>query len=256
MFSLAEKVAVITGAASGIGRATAQRFSRAGATVVVTDVADGSSVAEQIGGIYLRADISVEEQVEELMQGAVDRLGAIDIIVNNAGIMAGGEVIEHEPVEAYRRQFDVNTMGVVYGIKHGAPRMNDGGSIVNTASIAAVLGIAGLTSYAVSKWSVVGITKSAAVELAPRGIRVNCVCPGSTDTQLGRTEEDDAFTNAASLVGRLGQPEEIAAVMHFLASDDASYVTGQSLMVDGGLTAGQSIPLVQAVFQAKMTGGL
>ena len=256
MFSLAEKVAVITGAASGIGRATAQRFSRAGATVVVTDVADGSSVAEQIGGIYLRADISVEEQVEELMQGAVDRLGAIDIIVNNAGIMAGGEVIEHEPVEAYRRQFDVNTMGVVYGIKHGAPRMNDGGSIVNTASIAAVLGIAGLTSYAVSKWSVVGITKSAAVELAPRGIRVNCVCPGSTDTQLGRTEEDDAFTSAASLVGRLGQPEEIAAVMHFLASDDASYVTGQSLVVDGGLTAGQSIPLVQTVFQAKMTGGL
>ena len=256
MFSLAEKVAVITGAASGIGRATAQRFSRAGATVVVADVADGSSVAEQIGGIYLRADISVEEQVEELMQGAVDRLGAIDIIVNNAGIMAGGEVIEHEPVEAYRRQFDVNTMGVVYGIKHGAPRMNDGGSIVNTASIAAVLGIAGLTSYAVSKWSVVGITKSAAVELAPRGIRVNCVCPGSTDTQLGRTEEDDAFTSAASLVGRLGQPEEIAAVMHFLASDDASYVTGQSLVVDGGLTAGQSIPLVQTVFQAKMTGGL
>jgi NAD(P)-dependent dehydrogenase (short-subunit alcohol dehydrogenase family) len=242
-FSLEGKVAVITGAAGGIGSATARRFAGAGASVVLADVTDASGLASELGGMFVRTDVSDEGQVKALMDAAAGAHTRIDIAINNAGMPAGGAPISDLDAEVFRRGYETNALGVMFGIKHAVPHMTRGGSIVNTASLAGLQGMYGSAPYVASKFAVVGITRTAALELAARGIRVNCICPGNIATAMGAPESFAAVTDAMTPLGRPGRPEEIAAVFHFLASDDASYITGQAISVDGGMTAGPHLRL-------------
>ncbi len=249
-FSLAGKIAVVTGGASGIGLATAQRFRAAGAEVVIGDLAPaGVQIADEMGARFVVTDVSDEEQVAALMQTAVDAHGQLDIAVNNAGIAIGIDSIEHEPAEAYRRTFEVNVMGVVHGIKHAARRMSDGGAIVNTASMAGVIGFPGFSDYAASKWSVIGLTKTASVDLGPKGIRVNAVCPTGVKTAMGADEhawQGLAMELLHQYPRGFAEAANIAAAIHFLASDDARFVNGHALPVDGGGGVGPSVELIEA----------
>jgi 3alpha(or 20beta)-hydroxysteroid dehydrogenase len=253
MFSIDGKVAVITGGASGIGLATARRFAEAGARVVLADVTESSALASEIGGSFLRTDVSREEEVEALMGRAAKDHGRIDVVINNAGIATDANQLEAVPAADFERAFHVNTMSVVFGIKHAIPHMHEGGSIINTASSAGVQGVPTYGAYAASKSAIVSITRTAALELAPRGIRVNCVCPGTVDTPMAYQEGLEAELALAPKImplGRLCKPEEVAALFHFLASHEAAFISGQAICIDGGMTAGLGfgvlIPLLSA----------
>ena len=249
MFSLENKVAVITGGAGGIGGATVRRFASAGARVVVADVNDAQALAEEVAGLFVQTDVSDEAQVEALMNAAASAHGRIDVVINNAGIPVGGAAIVDVAAEDVRRSFGTNALGAVYGIKHAVPHMQEGGAIINTASLAGLQGMYGSGPYVAAKFAVVGITKTAALELAGRGIRVNCVCPGNIDTPMGASPEFAAVTNAMTPLARPGRPEEVAALFHFLASDDCLYLTGQAISIDGGMTAGPSLRLGDLIKQ-------
>ncbi len=243
MFALEGKIAVITGAAGGIGSAIARRFASAGATVVLADRADGSALAAELGGLFVSTDVADEAQVGALMMKAAEAHGRIDVVINNAGMPAGGGPMAELDSDVFLRGYETNALGVMYGIKHAAPHMGSGGSIVNTASLAGLQGMYGSAPYVASKFAVVGITKTAALELAARGIRVNCVCPGNIATAMGAPPAFAAVTDAMTPLGRAGRPEEVAALFHFLASDEASYITGQAICIDGGMTAGPHLRL-------------
>ena len=243
LFSLEGKVAVVTGGASGIGRATAERLTHAGAHVVIGDRNDASSIAAELDGLAMRVDVSVEQDVARLMQTASERFGSIDVAINNAGV-GTTEWLPDMNQEALDLNLDVNFKGVVWGIKHAARFMNDGGSIVNTASIAALFGSPGYAAYAASKAAIVSATKTAALELAPRGIRVNCVCPGTVDTPMSEGEDVElemAIADKIHPLGRIAQPEEIAALFHYLSADESSFITGQAIAIDGGMSAGSGL---------------
>ena len=246
MFSLNQKTAVITGAAGGIGFAIAKRFRAAGANVIMSDLSDGSAKAASIGAHFQQADVSEEEQVEALMQRAVDEFGSLDIAVNNAGMMIVGSSIIDESNDAYRKQFDVNVMSVVYGIRQAAKRMKPGSAIVNTASLAFQRSGAGISGYVMSKAPIVNLTRCAAIELAPSGIRCNAICPSTTETAMGWVNN---YARLSAPMGRAAKPEEIAPVVHFLASDDASWVNGEAVVIDGGIMAGPT-PALQAAANA------
>ncbi len=249
MFDLHGKRAVVTGGASGIGLATARRFRDAGADVVTADIADGTSSAQEMGALFLRADVAVEAQVEEMLAEAARHLGGIDILVNNAGIGDGEGTIQEQPADVYRHQFDVNVLGPIYGMKHVVAYMGDGGSIVNMASMAGVVGFPGFASYGVSKAALIGITRTAALELAPRGIRVNAVCPTGVDTPMMAPDvappDEVAVIETIQPIGRMATAEEIAAAVHFLVADDCAMMTGHALHVDGGLVAGPSLGAIE-----------
>jgi len=251
MFSLDGKVAVITGGAANLGKATAQRFARAGAKVVIGDCdAAGGAVAEELGGRFVACDVSSETEVEHLMEVAVRDFGRLDIVINNAGIGQGTYLTEITEA-SFDRTVAVNTKGVLWGIKHAAPRITDGGAILNTASMAGVIGEAGWASYVAAKAAVIGITKTAAIELGPRGIRVNCICPSTIQWEEGDAEWGELADLEAKLVpffhqiGRLGRPEEVAALFHFLASDESAFLTGLAIPIDGGLSAGVSLGVIE-----------
>jgi len=259
LFNLSAKVAVVTGGASGIGLATVRRFRAAGAHVVIADLSDATDLAEELGGVFVRTDVSDEAQVAGLMAKTAERFGRIDILVNNAGIAIDAGPFPNHDHDAFRRQFDVNLMGPVYGIKHGATHMHDGGSIVNTSSMAGMVGFPEYVSYGASKWGLIGITKTAALELAPRGIRVNAVCPTGVTTPMmavgdEASEGELAVIEILQPLSRLATPEEIAASIHFLASDDCGMITGHALPVDGGLVAGPSTQSIEVAI-AKLREG-
>ncbi len=253
MFSIDGKVAVITGAASGIGLATARRFAAAGAWVVLADVNEASHIAAQVGGDFVRTDVSREEEVEALMKRAAKPLGHIDIVINNAGIASDSKMLVSAPAADFERSFGVNTMGVVFGIKHAVPHMSQGGAIINTASVAGVQGALTYGAYAASKAAIINITQTAALELAPMGIRVNCVCPGTVNTPMiyqGASDPEVAIAEKMMPLGRLCEPEEVAALFHFLASDDAAFISGQAICIDGAMTAGLGLGIVTTLLSA------
>jgi NAD(P)-dependent dehydrogenase (short-subunit alcohol dehydrogenase family) len=253
LFSLAGKVAVITGGGSGIGLASAKRFVAAGARVTIANRTDSTGLAAAMGATFVRTDVSVEADVEALMNGVADREGGIDIVVNNAGFGEVGADVTGLSRAVLQRHLDVNLFGVQYGIKFGVARMRDGGSIVNVSSLAGLVGFPTYGAYVASKWAVIGLSKSAAVELGPRRIRVNCVCPGTIDTPINQQAGADAeleIVKTIAPLGRIGTADEVAAAIHFLASDDASYVTGSAIEVDGGWLAGTSMALIGRVLGA------
>lgn len=254
MFSLNNKVAVVTGGASGIGAATVRRFAAAGATCVVADLSDGAALAEEVGGSSHVVDVTDEGQVEALMTAVIETHGQLDVLVNNAGVIGPGRGITADSMADTRQVLEVNLLGVLHGVKFASRVMTPGSVIVNTASMAGMTGFPGLSAYGASKWGVVGLTKHAAVELGPLGIRINCVCPTGVDTPMAADVSDGAdehwATRAQSLANqhtrRLATADEVAAAIHFLASDDAAMVNGHALNVDGGLAAGLSVQLIEA----------
>ena len=247
LFSLEGKNAFVTGAAGGIGRAVAERFVQAGAKVVITDIVDSRAVAEEIGAKFIQVDVGSEESVVAGLQQAVEMLGCLDIVVNNAGVGDVGSLLAETTQELMERTTRINQWGVFFGLKHAPKLMNDGGSIINTASLAAIIKMAGSGAYSATKAAVVSLTKMAALELGQRGIRVNAVCPGYIATALGSGEEGKILCEQFTALGRVGTTQDLAGVFHFLAADESSYLTGQALVVDGGWSCGPSPQLLETI---------
>ena len=239
MFDLTHKVAVVTGGASGIGKAIVERFIQAGARVLLVDRND----ADIPGAVFHRADVSIEAEVRGMLERAVAEFGHVDILVNNAGIQPLGVSFDELTPQLLQRTLEVNVHSVAFGIKHGGQLLRTGGRIINTGSFVGMIGSPSGTAYSMSKAAVIHLTRLGAIELARKGITVNCVSPGTVLTPAVTDIPDNPeipFVSRATPLGRLARPEEIAAVFHFLASDDASYVTGAIVPVDGGITAGWS----------------
>jgi 3alpha(or 20beta)-hydroxysteroid dehydrogenase len=242
---LAGKVAIITGAARGQGAAEARRFAEEGASVVITDVLDTQlkAVAEEIGPAALAVthDVSSESDWAAVVKGAVDTFGGVDILVNNAAIYWTRPLVE-EKIADFERLLQVNLIGALRGIQAVVPAMTarGGGSIVNIASFAGIRGLYGHGSYGMSKWALRGLTKTAAIELGYKGIRVNAVLPGSIDTDMLPVAREDFEARFVDVpLGRVGTTREVADAVLFLASDESSYFTGSELNVDGGIAAGR-----------------
>ena len=248
--SFQDKVVLVTGGTSGIGRATALAFANAGAKVVIAGrrESEGQAVVSEIksaGGkaLFVRADVAHEAEVKALIEQTVATYGRLDVAFNNAGIEWLGPLTEATEAD-YRRTFDTNVWSIITSLKYEVPAMlkNGGGSIINTSSIAGHLGFSGASIYVASKHAVEGLTKTAALEFAKQGIRVNAVAPAAIETAMVDRfvgAEGDQRAGLASMhpIGRMGRAEEIAGAVLFLASDAASFITGESLKVDGGFAA-------------------
>ena len=253
MKRLAGKVAVITGAAAGIGHASALLFAREGAAVVVADLDPeaGEEAAARINGeggeaLFVPVDVADSGQVERMVRSAVETFGRVDVLFNNAGVNFPATVVDVGE-EAWQRSLDVNLKGVMLGCRHAIPEMlkTGGGSIVNTASMLGLVASPRQAPYSAAKGAVVMLTRQMAIDYAQRNIRVNCLCPSEVNTEMNRRFIEQSPDPEAELrrvlaripMDRMAEPEEIAAAALFLASDDSSYITGVALPVDGGLTA-------------------
>lgn len=248
MFSLTGRRAYITGGSSGIGRAVAEAFVAHGARVAIADIVDAAAVAGEIGAVAVHCDVADEESVRDSLQAAAATLGgALDIVVLNAGVGDVGPPLTGVDQALIEKVTRINHWGVMYGLKHAPANMRDGGSIVSTASMAAFINLPGASVYSAGKRAVTSLTEVAALELGARGIRVNCVCPGYTDTAMGSGEEGRLICEAFTALGRAATVEDLSGVYLFLASDASRYMTGQSLKVDGGWSCGPTEALLQLV---------
>ncbi|MDX6205421.1 MAG: hypothetical protein QOF39_1478 [Frankiales bacterium] len=248
------RVAVITGAASGIGLETARRFAAEGAKVVVADLADGpgQAAADEVGGIYVHTDVTDEDGVQAMYAAAIEHFGRLDICFNNAGISPpDDDSILETGIDAWRRVQEVNLTSVYLCCKYGIPPLLERGkgSIINTASFVALMGAAtSQISYTASKGGVLAMTRELGVQFARQGVRVNALCPGPVNTpllqELFAKDPERAARRLIHLpMGRFAEPQEIAAAVAFLASDDSSYITASQFLVDGGLTGAYVTPL-------------
>lgn len=244
------KVALITGASGGIGSATARRFAALGATLMLTDIDEDAlkKLADELrqegASVALRTcDVSKEKDVKQLVSQTIDKFGRIDILFNNAGIEGPRNPVTEYDTDDFDKVIDINLKGVFFGMKYVIERMlenDEGGAIVNTASIAGRKGFEGLTPYVASKHAVIGMTKTAALEFAEKKIRVNAICPGVIQTPMVERDSGgdlDAYKEMEP-VGRLGQPEEVADLVAFLCSDRSRFITGTAVHIDGGILAG------------------
>jgi NAD(P)-dependent dehydrogenase (short-subunit alcohol dehydrogenase family) len=247
------KVGLVTGGTSGIGRDTAVLFAKAGAKVVVSGrrEPEGQETIELIGaaggdGLFVKADVSKASDVETLIQKAVERFGRLDIAFNNAGIEGVWVPIVRQSEEDWDRTIDINLKGVWLCLKYEIRQMllqGGGGAIVNMASVVGLIGAAGAAAYSASKHGVMGLTKAAALETARNGIRINAVCPAAVETtmaeRLYNAPAVHKYVLSCHPVGRFGRPAEIAEAVVWMCSDRASFMTGQSLVIDGGFLAGR-----------------
>ena len=250
------KVAVVTGAAGVIGTATIRLLAERGARVVAVDrrEQDLKTAIEDLPAsaqaLAITADVTSEDEVADYVRAAIDKFGTIDVFYNNAGVEGDIKPITEYPLQSFRRVLDVNVVGVFLGLKHVLPVMlkQNRGSIINTASIAGLMGSPQVAVYSASKHAVIGLTKSAAWECSATAVRVNCVCPGLIDSRMlsaiiqgrnaGNTPTPHEKIVERIPARRLGQASEVASIVAFLASDEASFVSGSAYTVDGGRTAG------------------
>ena len=253
MFSLEGKNAIVTGGASGLGLATVKRFAAAGAKVVIADITDSSDLATEVNGLYIATDITKEDQVKALMSKTAETFSRIDILINNAGGGREANFFTELSAEDFDVDYKLNLMGTVFGMKHAAAHMTNGGAIVNTSSVAGFQGALTYAQYVAAKAAIIGVTKTAALEFADRNIRVNCICPGTIDTPMAHAEDAETELAIATLMmplGRLGKPEEVAALHHFLVADDCAFISGQAICIDGGMTAGLSMGIVSKLMES------
>jgi len=258
MGKLDDRVAAITGSASGIGKAIAELFLKEGARVVISDIQDdlGLELAKSLGenATYVHADVILEDDVKGIIDHAVDTFGRLDCLVNNAGMGGVKGEIETVPIEGFDRTIGILLRGVFLGMKHAAPIMKKqgGGNIINISSVAGLRGISQNHPYSAAKAAVLQLTRTVAMELAYHKIRVNSICPGSIVTSIfgaakGMSSADSVKTyedlkrlfEKGQPIRRAGLPEDVANAALWLASDDSSFVTGHALVVDGGVSAGQ-----------------
>ena len=257
MGKLDGRVVIVTGAARGQGEQEARLFAAEGAKVVVADVLDeqGEALAKELGGSasYVHLDVGEEADWGVAVRAAKEAHGRIDGLVNNAGILRFNSLVD-TPLEEFMQVVRVNQVGCFLGIKTVAAAMEDGGTIVNTASYTAVTGMAAVGTYAATKHAILGLTRVAALELADRRIRVNAMCPGAIDTAMSNPAQLDPDADVEAMssaldelyrklvpLGRIGKPAEVARLALFLTSDDSSYITGQPFVIDGGWLAGVSV---------------
>jgi NAD(P)-dependent dehydrogenase (short-subunit alcohol dehydrogenase family) len=250
------KIALVTGGTSGIGRETAVLFAKAGAKVVVAGrrEREGQETIELVraaggDGLFVKADVSKASDVETLVQKAVEGFGRLDVAFNNAGIEGAWGPVVRQTEEDFDRTMNINLKGAWLCLKYEIRQMlkqGGGGAIVNMASITGLVGSAGAAAYSASKHGVIGLTKSAALENAKSGIRINAVCPAFTETPMAdrtlRLPAVHKYVLSCHPIGRLGRPAEIAEAVVWMCSDRASFMTGQSLVLDGGFLAGQNSP--------------
>jgi len=253
---LQNKVAIVTGGTSGIGRDTAILFAKEGAKVVVAGRRDAEghetlNLIRAAGGegIFVQTDVSQTAQVQSLVQKAVERFGRLDVAFNNAGIEGNWIPIAEQPEEDFDRTVAVNLKGVWLCLKYELQQMlkqGKGGAIVNMSSVAGWIGSAGAATYSATKHGVIGLTKGAALETASKGIRVNAICPAVIETPMGErlfgSPEMQKFALSFHPIGRFGKPLEVAEAVLWMSTDRASFMTGQSLILDGGFLAGPNSP--------------
>lgn len=245
---LANKVALVTGGATGIGRAIALRFSQEGARVVVADINEGGgrATAAEIGGLFVRCDTAQPEAARDAVAQTVTTFGGLDILINSAAHLGGYHDAAAMPESEWRAVLSVTLDGVFHCSKYALPELirRGGGSVVHIASVEGMVGVAGHTAYVTAKSALFGLTRSMAIDFGRYGVRVNAISPGIIDS--GRPDIEQRKQSAAvarfwrdmTVLERMGQPDEVALAALFLASDEASYITGQNLAVDGGWTIG------------------
>jgi len=240
---LENKVAVVTGAASGIGLAIANLFSAEGAKVIYSDLNEGELKLDGVNSIFVKCDVANSKEVDSLVKTAIDKFGRLDIMVNNAGIASSGGIMEVSD-ESWAKTMGINLFGVMYGARAAAKAMkekNIKGAIINMSSILGTVGMPGAISYCATKGGVVQLTHAGALDLAPSGIRMNAIAPGFIETNMTKDILLDpkfkAMVEMNTPLGYAGEPKDIAQAALYLASDDAKYVTGVILHVDGGWTA-------------------